>query len=132
LKKARQMDPVTEIGMLEEQLRAAMLASDVSRLDELLSDALVFTNQHGLRLTKADDLAAHRSGLLAIDTINVRDVPVIRLLGNTAIACLTVDVEGRYADQGFGGTFAYSRVWHRTDGRWRIEAAHCSSAAPAD
>lgn len=126
------MDGATEVEEAEAQLRVAMLNSDVARLDELLSDALVFTNQDGLRLTKADDLSAHRSGLLRIKRIDLSGVPVIRRLGDTAIVCLTVDVAGRYADQGFSGTFAYTRIWHRIDASWRIEAAHCSPVAATD
>ncbi|MBZ9649790.1 nuclear transport factor 2 family protein [Sphingobium sp. 3R8] len=126
------MSSIAEVKVAEAQLRAAMLASDVTRLGELLSDALHFTNQDGLRLTKADDLAAHRSGLLAITRIDVRGVPEIRLLGDTAIVCTTAHMVGRYADQDFGGTFAYTRIWHRTEARWRIEAAHCSAIAPTD
>jgi hypothetical protein len=46
----------------EAQLRDAMLAGNVKALDTLLADDLVFTNQVGQCLTKADDLAAHSSG----------------------------------------------------------------------
>lgn len=118
-----------EIEGAEERLRRAMLASDVALLEDLLSDACVFTNQDGMRLSKADDLTAHRSSLLEIDRLEVRDEPIIRILGNSAIVCVTTELAGAYDGEAFGGVFAYTRLWHRTDGRWRVEAAHCSSAA---
>lgn len=66
-------NPTEQVILLEEQLRVAMLAGDVRVLDALLADDLVFTDQTGARLTKADDLAAHRLGRLKITRINVSD-----------------------------------------------------------
>lgn len=120
------LDVAAEILSFEEQLRDAMLDGDVAQLDRLLSDDLVFTNQAGVRLTKADDLAAHRSGLLAIDSLAERAPPVVRAFADVAAVCATVAVAGAYDGQPFSGTFAYSRLWRRTDGRWQVELAHCS------
>ncbi len=49
----------TQILEAEEQLRQAMLASDVNALDDLLSPELIFTNHLGQVMGKQDDLAAH-------------------------------------------------------------------------
>ena len=46
----------------EAVLRTAMLTGDIAALDDLLDDELCFTDQAGKRLSKGDDLAAHRSG----------------------------------------------------------------------
>lgn len=122
------MDDQAQIQLAETRLRDAMLAGDVDVLDDLLSADSVFTNQVGARLSKADDLAAHRSGLLRIGRIEPRGQALIRMLGEkSAIVCITVDLAGSYGTQSFAGAFAYSRVWHRQeDGQWRVEAAHCS------
>lgn len=114
------------IEQAERQLRAAMLSSDVAVLDRLLSDDLVFTDQDGRRLSKADDMAAHQSGLLRIKALEVQGEPLIRVRDDAAIVCVTLDLAGAYDGQEFGGTFAYTRMWHRNDGRWQVEAAHCS------
>ena len=121
------MAVTAEIEHLEEQLRAAMLASDCVMLGRLLGDDMVFTNQDGMRLTKEDDMAAHASGLLQIARLEFssRD---IRVLGDAAIVCVVAALEGRYAQQPFGGTFAYTRLWLRSAGDWQVEAAHCSPA----
>src|SRR3546814_19616454 len=73
------------IERCEEQLREALLNSDVGLLDSLLGDDLIFTNQDGMRLTKADDIAAHQSGLLAIETLSQQGERIIRRLGDTAL-----------------------------------------------
>lgn len=118
-----------EVEQVEKELRNAMLSSDLETLDNLLSDELVFTNHHGHRLSKAEDLAAHSSGLLSIDRLEPRAEPTIRLIGDSAIVNVTLDLAGTYDGQPFAGAFAYSRIWYRLSGKWRIEAAHCSSVA---
>lgn len=123
------MNKTIEVEQVEKELRIAMLASDLETLDDLLSDELVFTNHYGQRLSKADDLAAHSSGLLSIDRLEPRAEPIIRLIGDSAIVSVTVDLAGTYDGQPFAGAFAYSRMWYRQGGKWRIEAAHCSSVA---
>lgn len=125
------------IEQAERQLRAAMLLSDVAVLDRLLSDDLVFTNQDGRRLSKDDDMAAHQSGLLRIKALEVQGEPLLRVLEDAAIVCVTLDLAGVYDGQEFAGTFAYTRMRHRKNGRWQVEAAHCSRASagsmlPAD
>ncbi len=116
-----------EIEQAEERLRQAMLTSDVARLDGLLSDTLIFTNQDGVRLSKADDLAAHQSGLLKIDRLGAKEEPIVRVLDSSAIVSATIDLAGTYGGQAFGGIFAYTRFWHRNGERWQVAAAHCSS-----
>ena len=120
-----------DLGSIEDaeaRLRAAMLAGDVAALDALLGDALVFTDHTGARLGKAEDLAAHRSGRLRLTRLDPRGQTLIRRLGDTAIVCITLDLAGRFDAQPFVGTFTYTRLWHLgDDGRWRVEAAHCSA-----
>lgn len=123
------MEDIADIAHCEQQLRDAMLHSDVAQLDRLLSDGLIFTNQDGARLTKTDDIAAHRSGLLAITALSQAGERSIRRFGDTATVCLTTEVCGAYAGQPFRATLAYSRVWHHQDGRWQVVLAHCSVVA---
>ncbi|MCW0198857.1 nuclear transport factor 2 family protein [Sphingopyxis sp.] len=118
-----------EIEQAEERLRQAILTSDVARLDELLSDTLIFTNQDGVRLSKPDDMAVHQSGLLKIDRLDVKGETIIRVLDSSAIVCVTVELAGTYDGNAFSGVFAYTRFWHHDEDRWQIAAAHCSSVS---
>ena len=72
-------------------------------------------------------MAAHQSGPLKIDRLDAEGEPIIRVLDNSAIVCVTMELAGTYGGHAFGGIFAYTRIWHRTGDRWQIEAAHCSS-----
>jgi ketosteroid isomerase-like protein len=117
---------VEEVSQAEERLRLAMLEGDTATLDELLTDQMNFTNQAGVKLTKQDDLAAHRSGLLKIEQIEPEDRN-IRVLGTIAIVTQSARLAGSFDGQPFAGIFAYTRIWAQTGDRWRVEAGHCSA-----
>jgi len=53
-----------EIVALEAELRRAQLDADVATLDRLIADELLFTGPDGRLGTKAEDLAAHGSGVV--------------------------------------------------------------------
>ena len=56
--------PDPEIVELEARIRAAQLGADATALDALLADDLLFTGPDGAIGSKADDLAAHASGVV--------------------------------------------------------------------
>lgn len=58
------MQVIEAIAACEEALRTAMLAGDVKALEQLLADDMIFVDQQGVRRSRDDDIAAHRSGLL--------------------------------------------------------------------
>src|SRR3546814_17616969 len=93
------MENIAEIERCEEQLREALLTSDVGLLDSLLGDDLIFTNQHGMRLTKSDTIPAYQSGLLAIETPPLQCVRITRHYGDTAHVCMPRQVTGPIPDQ---------------------------------
>ncbi len=63
----------SRIDAAEEQLRLAMLASDVESLDVLISLSLIFTSHFGSVISKRDDLDEHRSGALRFQTIELSE-----------------------------------------------------------
>lgn len=120
----------TQIIDAEERLRLAMLASDVSALDELLAPDLVFTNHLGQRLDKEADLSAHQSGALTISVLEPSDQQIRFLGDNVAIVSVRVQISGKYAGQPAGGDFRFTRVWAQSaDNTWRVAAAHAGVVA---
>lgn len=118
-----------DIVALEAQLREAQLSADVTTLDRLIADELLFTGPDGRLATKAEDLAAHASGAVRFrehqpEELRVRAVgDAVRVVG--LLAKLVVEVGGTPVS----GTFRYTRVWARENGGpWRVVGGHVSES----
>ena len=111
------------IASLEEDLRKAMLASDVATLDKLLSDDLIFTTHTGQRITKQDDLASHREGIFGFNDITFDD-QLISEAENFAIVSVKVVINGVYNGQPANGVFMFTRVWSLGPMGWQVSAGH--------
>ena len=119
------------IAALEAELRAAQLASDVDALDRLISSDLLFTGPDGQLATKADDLAAHRGGVIRMRAHEPQDMRMRRVGDGVVLVALLTRIAGEFAGQRFDGTFRYTRVWAReADGVWRIAGGHVAPVGP--
>ena len=115
-----------EIVSAEEQLKLAMLKSDVDTLDVLLAPDLMFTNHLGQVLSKQDDLAAHQSGALTIDVLEPSEQQII-WKESVAIVSVRVHLAGSYEGTPSDHDFRFTRVWSRSpNGHWQIIAGHSS------
>lgn len=116
-----------EIVILEARIRAAQLNADVTALEDLISDDLLFTGPDGQLGTKVQDIEAYRSGTVKFMAHVPEELRIRRVSADVAIsslrAQLTVDVAGNLSR----GTYRYTRVWAREDGRtWRVVGGHVS------
>jgi ketosteroid isomerase-like protein len=121
-----------DIVALEARIRAAQLAADVVALDTLISEDLLFTGPDGQLGTKAEDLAAHGSGVVRFRTHEPEELRVRRVGPSVAVSALrarlAVDVNGTRVE----GTFRYTRVWaQEDDGLWRVVGGHVSPVPAA-
>jgi ketosteroid isomerase-like protein len=119
--------PDPEIVALEVQIRDAQLAADVAALDRLIADELLFTGPDGQLGTKAQDLAAHGSGVVRFREHEPEELRIRRVGTDVAVvalrARLAVEVGGALAR----GTYRYTRVWAReAGGAWRVVGGHVS------
>lgn len=118
-----------DIVTLEARLRAAQLCADVSALDSLIAENLLFTGPDGQLASKADDLAMHRSGAVRIRAHEPEELRIRRVSDDVAVvalrARLTVEANGTLVMQ---GPVRYTRVWAReSDGAWRVVAGHVNA-----
>jgi ketosteroid isomerase-like protein len=81
----------------------------------------------GRLVTKAEDLEAHRSGLLRITAARPLQQIVHVLNETTAVASVLADMEGTAAGQSFHEQVRYLRVWAQQAGQWRVVAGHVTT-----
>jgi ketosteroid isomerase-like protein len=118
--------PEALIVELENQLCAAMLASDAEALENLLSPDLVFTNHLGQMMGKKEDLSAHRSGLLRIDRLQ-RSEQRILIRENFSIVTVRTQISGVYAGQPANSDLRFTRIWAASSRKqWQVVAAHAT------
>lgn len=117
-----------EIVACEQQLYTAQLSSNVSLLQELLSDELIFVGPSGEIFTKQMDLELHRSGSINMTKLEPKEQE-IRCLNGAAVTVTKIFLAGTFQGASFAGDFRYTRIWHHTEKGWRILAGHCSAIA---
>jgi ketosteroid isomerase-like protein len=124
--------PEPEIVAVEARLRSAQLNADVDALDQLIADDLLFTGPDGNLATKADDLAAHRSGLVRFRKHEPEELRIRRVGADVAIAGLRARLTVEIAGSVSSWTYRYTRVWAReTYGNWRVVGGHVSPCGSA-
>jgi ketosteroid isomerase-like protein len=125
--------PDDEIVTLEAALRRAQLDADVAALDALVADELLFTGPDGQLGTKAQDLDAHRSGVVRFRAHEPEELRIRRVGRDVAITALRARLAVEVGGTLVRGTYRYTRVWAREDGeRWRVAGGHVSEVAPQD
>ena len=116
-----------EIEEAERKLRAAMLCSDVTTLENLLDDRLIFTNHLGKTMGKQDDLEAHRKAMVDIQELTLSDMTIQLLSDTTAVVTVAALIKGSFLGDSFQDTLRFTRIWHQTTGdTWSLVAAHSS------
>ena len=122
------MNHPVEIQIIEceEQLKEAMLHSDISVLDNLLANDLIFINHLGHIMTKQDDLEAHKSKIIKISEISLSDQN-IKIERDIAIVTVKAHIAGCFNNEKSENDFRFTRVWRKTpSGTWKIVAGHSS------
>ena len=122
--------PNTDDSLLSQEaaLRRAQLAGDVAELDRLLDEELVFTGPDGGLYSKADDLDAHRTGMVRITRLDASDERIQRF-GDVAVVSVRMEMSGTFRGEAFSGPFRYTRIWCARPEGWRIVAGHVSAVA---
>lgn len=117
----------TQVIDAEERLRQAMLHADVGALDALIAPELLFTNHLGQLVSKADDLATHRSGVFRLETLTPSQQH-IRLHSGGAVVSVLMHLVGSFHDTPIDFSLRYTRVWAiAADGTLQIMAGHASA-----
>lgn len=115
---SRDQDVVREILDLERQAKDAAVHRDPAFSQRMLADDYVAITPLGQVITKADTVAARKSGQLRYDSIEISDL-IVRVYGNTAVVTARAAVKGTDLGEEFDGSYRFTRVWVRRSGRWQ-------------
>ena len=115
-----------ELEKLEVELREAMLRNDITALDRLLADEVIFTDPQGSVIDKVEDLSVHESGDLVVTSYEADEL-IVRVFGSTAITNLKVRLTGLFKGESFSGVYRYTRTYLKQNERWQIIAAQATA-----
>jgi ketosteroid isomerase-like protein len=118
----------SSVRSAESALRRAQLTSDVSALDALIDEDLVFTGPDGAIYGKRDDLEAHRRGNIRITQLEPRDER-IQDFGSIVVISVRMEMRGSFNGAPFAGPFRYTRIWRLHGESWHVVAGHMSAIA---
>lgn len=111
----------SEIIKSEEELRQAMLTSNVEVLEKLIAGSLVFIAPDGNIATKEMDLAAHRVKLQTMSELELSE-KTIKIYDNSAIVTVKARVKGKFGEMDISGNYRYLRIWQKILDKWQIVA----------
>lgn len=122
---------VAALHRAEKELQAAMLAGDVAVLDRLLDDRVIATiSPSTTRVSKDEDLAAHRSGQLVLTELVEEELSLL-VVGDTGVTWVLTSLEGSSDGEDFAVRMHYLRTWHHDNEHgWRVLAAQITPYPP--
>ena len=109
-----------QIRACEARLYAAMFASDVTELDALIADDLLFAGPTGELATKTMDLELHRTGGTKFHEFRPMELEIRVWSEQFAIASARIFLHGTYLEQEFSGDYRYTRIWRNGQNGWQI------------
>lgn len=114
-----------QVEEAEETLLSAIKSNDISTLDELLHDDLLFITPDGQMITKNIDLDSHRDGTMVVEKVK-SVIEKIKLIGTTAIAVTVYETRGKMQGKAIAGKFRYIRFWKLDGGRLKVVGGSCT------
>ncbi|MGB3199916.1 MAG: nuclear transport factor 2 family protein [Nodosilinea sp.] len=120
-------DIESQIRECETRLYTAMSTSDISELDILIADDLLFTGPTGELATKAMDLDLHRTGGTQFHELVPKELEIRVWSEHFALASAKLFLNGTYLGNAFSGDFRYMRVWRRGKSGWQIVCGSVSA-----
>lgn len=107
---------LTENSILEQEnkLYRAIKDGDVTALDHLLHDKLLFILPSGETITKEIDLNTYRDGALKVDEL-LPETENLNIIDDMAVITLTMKLKGKFNEVPFEAGYRYIRFWKKFD-----------------
>ncbi len=110
------------VRQMLNELSAALGRNDTAALDRIYADSFTFVGDTGVMTTKAQRLAAFKSGDMKYESISFDNVNV-RMYGKTAVATFRVTSKLKTNGKDAGGQFMTTATFVKMNGRWQEVAA---------
>jgi ketosteroid isomerase-like protein len=127
---AQKKDVAKELIAAEEDFSDALVREDWKAVEEVYADDLVFTSTDGSVTHKTEEVASVRSGDLKLESIKMADLNV-QDLGHVAVVTGKIVEKGRYKTADVSGTYCFTDVWVKRNGRWQLVTGHETLVTPA-
>jgi len=114
-------DSTSELIAIEKSFNNAFVRSDWKTVQEMCADDLIFTNADGSVTHKLDNVAAIKSGEEKLDSIEMSDEKV-QDFGDVAVTTGKLVEKGQYKTTDLSGTYRFTDVWVKRNGRWQLVA----------
>jgi ketosteroid isomerase-like protein len=100
-----------------------LLVGDWKTVDGLMGEDLIFTDSDGEVTGKKYQMDVFKSGDFKLDSAEMTDVKV-QDLGNVAVATGKLVEKARYKGEDASGTYRFTDVWVKRDGKWWNVTGH--------
>jgi hypothetical protein len=111
---------------LENRWVEALVKADTTKLDQILVNTYVDTDEEGNRTDKRDLVVALKSGDLKMASIKLSDMQV-RTYGDSAVVTGAAVQTGAFKGQSFVPRIVFTDTFVLQKGRWRAVASHRSA-----
>ena len=120
----------TEIKKLVNDAAASMTKNDADALQKMTIDSYKFINPNGQVSTRAERVAALRSGESKYESVAYDEVSVnVNPTGAGAFVIARATVKGVNMGNKVDGQYRVTQIWRKTDGGWKM--AHGQATAIA-
>ena len=123
---AQSVEP--QLKKLEMQWADAEVKKDIAVLDRLLADDFTNTFDEGNLATKAQYMAAEKSGEDVVSSYAYSDMKV-RVYGDSAVVTYVAKLKEMFKGRDVSGTSRWTDTWVKHGGSWQCVAAHGSRVA---
>lgn len=110
-----------DVERADQQYNLALARADVTALREMITENYVFTDATGRMSGRDEVIAGIASGRIRITSQTTRDVR-IDVFGGAAIETGLLTSVAVRDGRNSGGTYRFTRVWVKREGRWRTAA----------
>jgi ketosteroid isomerase-like protein len=117
-----------ELMKLENEWAKSQVKPDFAFMERILADDYTWTEPTGEVLSKADEIAALRSGESQAESV-INDEMKVRVYGDAAVVAGRTTYKATVDGKPYTGQLRWTDTWVKITGRWQCVAGHGSRIA---